>query len=199
LQPAAIRVSTSRKTANAIAPNSTLRRKEEGRIFQIDVPIRMYIRYKDLALIFQDLQQRKGLAVQPIHAQPLEANPAVPRVQHDLQRQFNFGFVNPVRLGEIRLLAAAPVASPFFGQVQSRVDQTRSIRLTEGANDTDLTIILLAQAAVPLARTPDRFFAFSFEGHSHPRKALRQRRRSPNDQHSSPPDPLPDDSPRPSG
>jgi hypothetical protein len=124
----------------------------------------MNIRYKDLTPILQGLQQRKRVSVSPIDAHPLEANPAAAGVKHNLQRQLDFGFVDAVRFGNIRLIAPAPILCPFFGQVQSRVDQADSICLTEGAKNTDLAIILLAQAAIPLARNTNRFLTLLLKG-----------------------------------
>jgi hypothetical protein len=85
-------------------------------------------------------------------------------VKHNLQRQFDLGFVNAVRFGNIRLIATVPILRPFFGQVQSRVDQTDSICPTQSAKNTDLAIVLLAQAAIPLARNTHRFIAFLLKG-----------------------------------
>jgi hypothetical protein len=81
-----------------------LRRQVQLRIVRINVPIRMNVRYKNLALILKRLQQRKRVSVSAIDAYPLEANSAAAGVKHDLQRQFDFGLVDTVRFGNIRLI-----------------------------------------------------------------------------------------------
>lgn len=145
------------------AKTGFLRRQVQLGIVRINVPIRVNVRYKDLALIFQRLQQRKRLSVSPIDAHPLEANPAAAGVKHDLKCQFDLGFVDTVRFRNICLVAAAPILRPFFGQVQSRIDQADSICPTEGAKTPTWQLSCLPRRPFHWRATPT-FLAFLLKG-----------------------------------
>lgn len=146
----------------------TFRVRQEGlRIVQIDMPIRMDVRHEDFPLLLQCLQQCEGLSVQSVHADPLETKAGVTRMTNDLLSQLQFGAMHLLALGNIRLFAARCVAGPFLRQIQSRIHQANSIPFADRAEDPDLTVVLLSQTPVPLARDADRLRAFLSERRSH--------------------------------
>jgi hypothetical protein len=115
--------------------------------------------YKNLTLILQGLQQFQRLTIQAIHADPVKANADLPGMVDNLQRQLELGSMNPLRSRNIRFLTPGGIVRPLARQIQSRINQTDSIASAQCPEDSDLTIVLLPQPAIPLARHTHRFVA----------------------------------------
>jgi hypothetical protein len=65
-----------------------------------------------------------------------------------------------LRCRNVSAFAAARIVSPLLRQIQSRINQTDSIPSPQRAKHSNLTVVLFAQASIPLARHPYRVLAF---------------------------------------
>jgi hypothetical protein len=119
---------------------------------------------KDFSLTLQGLQQRQRLAIQPIHANPLEVKSELSGVAHYFQRQLELGSMDLLRFRNARFIATLRILRPLLGQIQPRINQTDSIPLAESTEDADLAIFLFSKASIPLPRNPNGFIAFLLKG-----------------------------------
>jgi hypothetical protein len=65
-----------------------------------------------------------------------------------------------LRFRNVSMFAATRIVSPLLRQIQSRINQTDSIPSPQRAKHSNLTVVLFAQASIPLARHPYRVLAF---------------------------------------
>jgi hypothetical protein len=75
-------------------------------------------------------------------------------------RQLKLGSMHLLRCRNVSAFAAARIVSPLLRQIQSRIYQTGSIPSPQRAKHSNLTVVLFAQASIPLARHPYRVLAF---------------------------------------
>src|SRR5258708_15112487 len=114
----------------------------------------MNVGQEGFPLSIQDLQQFQGVPISAVHANPIEANADFAGMPHDLERQFNFGSMDLLRLRNIRLIAAPRILRPLLAQIQPRINQADSIPAADSAKNTDLAIFLFPPSAIPLTRDP---------------------------------------------
>src|SRR6202030_3591215 len=94
---------------------------------------------------------------------PLKAYADGACMTHNLFGQLQLGLMHLLCSGYARFLATRRIVSPFLRQIQTRVDQAHPIPTAERTKHSDLAVVLLSQAPVPLPRNTDRLLTLFLE------------------------------------
>jgi hypothetical protein len=93
------------------------------RIFQVDALVSVHLGHEHFAMILQATQKSRLLAIPTIDTHPTKTHTDLAGMYHHLECQIRLAFQNHLGLRNTRRLTSLHVLRPFFGKVQTDVDQ----------------------------------------------------------------------------